>query len=188
MKVLKKNFSSANPIKDDSFIQDKLTYSGYPETTKLIRLVYIDLKEAQLGRKSVVKVNEVPLTKFNIPEGVSLVDALKAVSFVYDQVSKKVDNKQNYLLTSQLTNHCLQQFSFTEIPETRRKKEKCLNLYFVGGNQKLFPATAQYDSYVDWYIPEVSRDTIKEIYKASNKTLPRSIKINYEPEVEPNEE
>ena len=188
MRTLKNNFTSYDAINTNEFIQDKLTYSGYPAGTKLIRITYFECNEAQSGRKSIIETKDIPLTKLNIPEGVSLVDALKTVSYVYDQVSKKVDQDQSLLLKSQLTNYCLQQFGFTEIPETRRKKEKCLPLYFVGGNPSLFRAVPEFDSYVDWYVPEVSREQIKEAYKASGKTLPRSIKINFEPEPEPNEE
>ena len=187
MITLKKDFSSPSDVSKNEHLENKFLYEGYPNNTQLVRIKYVECHESQKGKKNIVETKELSLGKLNIPKGLSLVEAVKTISYVFDQVTKKTKSN-NLLLTSQLTKHCLSQYHFADVSENARKKEKCLTLYFVGGNQQLLSLTNHFDNYTDWYVSNVSRDEVKSTYQNSGLNFPKSTKINFEPETELGEE
>ena len=181
---LKNTFISSEPVDSNANIQGKFTYAGYDEKTKLIKIHYVYISEADLGKKKRIQVKPIELAKHQIPENLSLADAVKTVSYIINQVSKKTKSDKNSLLCAQLSSRCLSQYHFTEVEESKRKKEKCLPLFVVDGNPKLLKNTSFYDNYVDWYVPNVTRDDVSASFKNASLTMPRTIKINFEEESE----
>jgi len=185
---LKDDYTSREAQNSNEYIQDKLTYAGINPNTKLIKVRYVKLEEVSQGRKNKIQMKQLELERLEIPEGLSLADSLKTYSYVLDQIARKTGAEKNSLLCSQIAYHCLQQYHFTEVSSTERKKEKCLTLYVVDGQPKLLPETSIYRDYVDWYVPNITREEISNAYREISLSIPRFTKINFEAEQQPGEE
>ena len=185
---LKDSYLSSEPKQSNNYIQNKFTFAGYDEKTKLVRVYYVKLTETLVGKKNKIEIKPIKLNKQEIPSNLSLADAVKTISYVFNQVSKKTNSKTNSLLCTQLSNQCLRQYHFTEIEDNKRKKEKCLPIFVIDGNPALLGKTELYSDYVDWYVPEISREEISNAFKEASLTMPRSTKVNFESDSEPGEE
>lgn len=188
MKKLKKNLITSDDENSIEYLKDNLTFNGYSDSDRLLRIIYVKCGADESKGFPTLKTTPIVLDKMELPKNLSLVDSIKTVSYVLNQVAKKTGEPKNSLLCSQLLSRCLPQYNFTQIDNKKRKKENCVNLYIVDGAVELFPTTNYYFDYFDWYQNKVSREDLQNTYKQLSLTFPRSTKINYEDDLEPGEE
>ena len=187
MKILKKNLITKDQSNSDQYIEDNLTFAGYDKNSKLVRIIIVKCEEVLKKKSAVLQTKEVRLDRLELPSNFSIVDAIRTISYVLNQVSKKVNEDVSSILCPQLAHHCLPQYHFKQIPDTERKKAHCVNLFVVSGAPDIFDQTEYFYDYFDWYQKDVTRDQIQNIYKKAGLTLPRTTKINFEQdEEEPN--
>ena len=183
MKILKHNFTS-NEQNSNEHIEDLLTFSGFDKNAKVVRIRYVHVSEIIKKKSPTLTSRELTLNKIRIPEGFSMADALKTISYVVNQVSKKLNENKNGLICCQLTHDCLSQYHFTPVEENKKKKENFVDIYFVDGIVSVFPNSKYYDDYFDWYQNSVTRDEIQQIYKNAGLNMPRTTKCNFEKDIE----
>lgn len=169
-----------------------------------IRLVYSAIEDfKRYGTNTTLTgVSLFKTSPFQFPEGMTIDEACKVVSFIANQTKDpffSYGTRKDVVLTSQrLTDYGFEPaetplfeqggYSHQILDKTSTKKHfhqevnGVLDLFTVGGDFDLFKNTDLYDRYFNWYTEGVSYDEIRAIYERLDIAVPTLI------ELDPNEQ
>lgn len=115
---------------------------------------------------------------FKLPLGMNLLDAFKVLSYLIDYFEKNFNIPK---FSSSCFNMLDKALNFEELGFQRLNEYLCddevNDLFMVTGNLEKFKESANYLRYFNWYIPNVSKEEIKEIYEI-NKRRQRILKLH----------
>ena len=183
MKKLKSKILTDANENSRQYIQDVLDYNGYSDSTQFINFDIIKCEEVPSKKAIKAKTIGIELERMRIPENMSLVDAIRTISYVLNQTSKKINQPKNTSITTQITNMCLPQYGFKQDLNKPKKTDSCCTLYVVEGNPLIFKTTKFYNDYFDWYC-DVKKDEIQTLYKKAGLPFPKTTIIDLETEID----
>lgn len=109
-----------------------------------------------------------PFSPFMFPKGLSFLEGLKVLSYLTDFIEKREDIEEASRSSVATLNSVLdlERYGFSRVLD--KNSIDVIPLYTVFGRIALFKNTKYYDSYFDWYIPNVTREEVINIYSKIN--------------------
>lgn len=158
-----------------------------------LRLIYVSISKNNMA--TLPKFDQLfgISDQFKLPDGMSMEDACKVVSYL----SNEVQSKHNIILNSPKNLSCtcnqLLKYGFEKInggwsgfingtafdketaviiPKPMQiaytEQSNCMDLFVVGGNPELFKETVFADKYFNWFSNNVTRQDIMAIYQKTS--------------------
>jgi hypothetical protein len=172
------------------YIIRKNTNSLQSVESNQIRLIHLGLNLYDSGYKGkkILTHEYFASSPFHIPEGLSMEDALKVISYLSSHTpdGQRVKPLSNIFLV----NDQLEDFGFTRINLIQNERTKTTQRYdgiilptieidthidlpevidiITTSDKKIFQKTSLAKKYFDWYIPNINAQDIDEIYKKTN--------------------
>lgn len=109
---------------------------------------------------------------FELPNGMLKNDAFKVLSYLTDFIEKCSDMEEASLKSVRTLDSVLdiERFGFKRL-NFKPNEEDIIDLFTVGGRIKRFKSSKYYSKYFDWYIPNVRKDEVEEIYEKCGMTF-----------------
>lgn len=160
-----------------------------------IRLFYVSYETFigyHDGQKKICETYGIS-SPFKLPNGMSIEDACKVVSYLSDFVEKGNNLEPACEQSVRMVSNILEKYGFSKVegkekghyhavseyipfhttranfPATE-KIEGVVDLFSVGGDFKIFKKTDLYDRYFEWYTEGVTKQEVANIYKNLNNT------------------
>ena len=105
-----------------------------------------------------------PFNPFMLPDGMEREDAFKVLSYLTDFIEKRDEIEPGSLKSVNTLDSVLnlERFGFKRVEET--DEDKILNLFTIDGRALLFKRSELYKKYFEWYIENVTKEEVEEIY------------------------
>lgn len=137
-------------------------------------LHYVYCNKFDNGANTTKEMHDFVARKFVLPEGMSVEDAFKVLSYLAEYVEKKYDLEECSATSVQCMDRLLEKFYFTHIePEgetpfrfKHTNNTPCTHLFTVNGRFSYFKRSYYAEHYFEWFTEGVTRDEVDEIYAA----------------------
>ena len=136
--------------------------------SKVFRIHYV--KNRYKGAK--VNKSEYISLPFKINAPISNKDALKIISYLSDVAKNQLFARENHLLKAIILNRELDNEDLKIEKLDKCEEYLITDLYIVDGNKTLFKMSKDYNTYFNWYIPNVSYEDIIDICNKYNLNEP----------------
>lgn len=132
------------------------------DDTGVYRLHYVEYGKKSNGVISTQYVGSI--FKMGIP--MERRDVLDVVSFLFNNAHKVYGvDKKSYSGTHLVDFMIENSKNFKFRPANVDERENVLDLYVVGGSNKIFKESRYYNTYFNWYNPSVTYDDVVQIYR-----------------------
>ena len=135
-----------------------------PGNQKYYRLHYINYHNINRdpNRRGLI---DWPYKPFELPDGMSREDGFKVLSYLTDFIEKRDDvYEASWKSVGTLDGVIsLERFGFKRI-DFLPKEEDIIDLFTIDGRVRRFKDSKYYDMYFNWYISNVSKNEVEEIY------------------------
>ena len=132
------------------------------EDTGLYRVHYVEFDRKTNGSISTQYVGDT--YKMSLP--MSQKEILDVISFLFDHTHNVLGlDKKSYSATH-IVDFIMEtddKYKFTRVKNAN--KEDIIDLYVVGGSNKLFKKSRYYNTYFDWHNPNITYEDVQEIYR-----------------------
>ncbi len=105
-----------------------------------------------------------PCKPFMLPDGMSREEGFKVLSYLTDFIEKREDIAIGSLTSVRTLDLVFdkERFGFRRVEET--DEDKIINLFTVDGRALLFKKSDLYKKYFEWYVENVTKEEVEEIY------------------------
>lgn len=161
---------------DEMFVTDEKAYNDLLENHELkdqiyYRLHYINYHNINRdpGRRGVI---DCPYDAFYLPNGMSREDGFKVLSYLTDFIEKhpEVDEASWKSVSTLDTIIDIERFGFKRVGY-KPFDEDVIDLFTVTGRINRFKKSKYYSKYYNWYIPNVTKDEVINIYDKCGLTF-----------------
>ncbi len=161
----------------DKFKKDTILIDHPTKDIDIYRLRYVNY-HSRRKQPDVYGFFDMYIKPFKLPLGMNLLDAFKVLSYLIDYFEKNFN-------ISKFSPGCLKMLdkalNFEELGFLRLNEylsdDEVNDLFMVTGNLEKFKESPNYLRYFNWYIPNVSKEQIKEIYEL-NKRHQKILKLH----------
>lgn len=121
----------------------------------------------RIGYKKSLGVIDWFFDPFMIPEGMTKEEAFKVLSYLTDFIEANTELEECSLGSVRALNDAinLPRFGFRRL----KNKVEAISLYTVAGRLNEFKKSKFYDTYFEWYTPNVTREEVVAIYDRIGK-------------------
>ena len=168
-----------------------LAKADYTKRIPTIRLYYVAF--GTFADKTKVGQTYGISSPFRLPNGMSVEDACKVVSYLSDKIETENDLEPACEKSVAMVSNILSNYGFERVEGKEKghyhavtryyplikvkegafpacnKIDGVVDLFTVGGDFKVFKNSELYDRYFDWYTEDVSLEEVQEIYKKINQ-------------------
>ena len=156
----------------------------------IIRLYYVAFEKFESQyyhpRKKIGQTHGIS-SRFRLPDGMSLTDACKVISFLSDKIEQKHKLEPACERSVALVSHILSKYGFEKIESPEKghyhilsdydflkidtdfhacnKIEGVIDLFSIGGSFNLFKRSDLSSRYFNWYTQGVTMQEVENIYK-----------------------
>ena len=173
-------------------LKKKLTQSKNKQEPDIIRLMFVNLElsNSKDGRQFIEKSYNYS-NPYQIPEGMTLDEACKVVSFVASHFEDKFNIKVDSFVSPRCVGDYLEKLQFTKLTEPKEfysnselsiymdekinfnaHQKGIIDLITFKGDESVFNRTDLKNHYFDWYTKDVTLEELTAVYQRINAQKP----------------